>query len=88
MPHTHSTPEDARHRAEARFSRAQQITEAATAIIQSELSAARAKTARLREERLAKEAREGVSELDEKPKGRAAAAGASSRRVRKARSSA
>jgi hypothetical protein len=42
MPDTHSTPEGAPHGAEAKVSRAQQITEAATAITRSELDAARA----------------------------------------------
>jgi hypothetical protein len=36
-------------------------------VIDTELQATRKKTARLRQERLAKEAAEGVSDLDKKP---------------------
>jgi len=60
------TTDDARRRFEARFSKAQKTTEEAAAIVGADLDAARAKTTRLRDERLAKEAREGISELDKK----------------------
>jgi hypothetical protein len=57
---------DARGLAEARFDKARKTTETAQALIDSELAAIRAKTKRLKAARLAKEAGEGVSELDKK----------------------
>jgi hypothetical protein len=66
MPKT--VPEETRQNVEARLAKAQKTTDDASAIIQAELEAARAKTARLREERLAKEAREAASELNRKPR--------------------
>ena len=64
-------PKGARDRAEAKFNKAQKTTdEAKKAAVDSERHATRTKTARLKEERLAKEAAEGRSELDKKPKAR------------------
>ena len=55
------SPEDRRRREEA-------IAEEARAVATAELEAARAKTARLRAERHAKQVDEGVTELDKRPK--------------------
>ena len=63
-------PKGARDRAEAKFNKAQKTTDEAKAAVDSERHATRTKTARLKEERLAKEAAEGRSELDKKPKAR------------------
>ena len=56
-----------RSQAEERFDRARKTTEEAMSIIDLERDAARKKTARLREMRLAKEASEGVTPIDKKP---------------------
>jgi hypothetical protein len=61
---------DARGLAEARFDKARKTTETAQALIDSELAAVRAKTKRLKAARLAKEAGEGVTELDKKKGGK------------------
>lgn len=63
-------PSAARKVAEARFDKAQQTTENAKSQIEQDLRAARAKTARLKALRLAKEAAEGKTELDQKPAGK------------------
>jgi hypothetical protein len=60
-------PKDVRTRAEARFSKAQRTTEDATAYVAAELHATRKKTARLKEARLAQEARDGRTAIDKKP---------------------
>jgi hypothetical protein len=60
-------PSSARERAEARFDKAQRSTDEARAITDSELSAARKKTERLRKLRLARESGEGITEIDAKP---------------------
>jgi hypothetical protein len=57
----------ARERAEAKFDKAQKTTDEAKGVVDTELQATRKKTALLRQERLAKEAAEGVSDLDKKP---------------------
>jgi hypothetical protein len=61
-----TTPKDTRDAAEAKFSKAQKTSDEVKGIVDTELQATRKKTARLRQERLAKEAAEGVSELDKK----------------------
>ncbi len=57
----------ARNQAEARFDKAQKTSQVAHALIDSELTATRAKTERLKAARLAQEAKDGISELDKKP---------------------
>ena len=60
-------PKNARSRAEERFNKAKRTTDEAKATSDAILEATRKKTARLKAERLAKQAAEGVSELDSKP---------------------
>jgi hypothetical protein len=61
-------PKGARARADANLDKAQRTTDEAKALADFDLNAARTKTARLRKLRFAKEAREGVTELDTAPK--------------------
>ena len=63
-------PKGARARAKSKFAQAQRTSDEAKALAGSELSAVRKKTERLRKLRLAKEAGEGVTELDKKPAAR------------------
>ena len=64
---THGTdPKDARSRAEAQFSKKQVTDRESRALIDTDLQATRKKTAKLRAERLAREAREGITDLDRK----------------------
>ena len=60
-------PKGARSRAEERFNKAKRATDEAKATSEADLAATRKKTARLRAERLAKEAAEGATEIDKKP---------------------
>ena len=59
-----SSKTDTRSQAEVRFEKAQKTTAEARAVIENDLSAARKKTAHLRQLRLAKEARVGNNEPD------------------------
>ena len=61
-------PKNARSRAEERFNKAKRTTDEAKASADAALTATRKKTARLKAERLAKEAAEGVAEIDKKPR--------------------
>jgi len=60
-------PKGARERAESKFAQAQRTSDEAKALAGADLDAARKKTERLRKLRLAKEAGEGVTQLDKKP---------------------
>ena len=60
-------PKGSRERAQEKFKRAQRNTDEGRAEIDADLDASRSKTTRLRKQRLAKEAAEGVTELDKKP---------------------
>jgi len=60
-------PQSSRERAEAKLNKAQRITDDARAQTDADLQSARRKTDRLRKLRLAKEAKEGVTEPDRKP---------------------
>ena len=61
-------PKGARDRAEAKFNKAQRTTDEAKSATDAERQATRTKMARLKAERLAKEAGEATSELDNKPR--------------------
>jgi hypothetical protein len=63
-------PKSSRERSAAVVDRARRTTEAARALSDATLDASRKKTLRLRQERLAKEAREGTTEIDKKTKRR------------------
>jgi len=64
-----SDRKDARGHADAQFSKRQTTDRESRALIDTELQSTRKKTARLKAQRLAKEAREGITELDkEKPR--------------------
>lgn len=59
-------PMDIRSRAEAQFNSRQTPDNEARRLANADLQATRKKTARLKAQRLAKEAREGVAELEQK----------------------
>ena len=65
-------PKNARSRAEERFNKAKRTTDQAKASSDAALAATRKKTARLKAERLAKEAAEGVTAIDKKPRSKKA----------------